>query len=247
MMRRVSDLGKGRTANKLRAYGRSAFQVAKGARTKAAIPAAFKEFGITTNPVAETSADESQNRPDKRPLSAAELKLYWKLIDADTSASAIALRLHLLTGAQRIEQFVRLKSSDIHEKHIVLYDGKGRPGRPPRHHLVPLTASAKKNLALLQVAGEFAFTTQSGKTHIANTTLSGLAIKAVGTRIASFQLKRVRSAVETYLASAGIPSDVRGRLQSHGISGVQARHYDGHDYFREKLLALKKLEGFLSS
>ena len=35
--------------------------------------------------------------------------------------------------------------------------------------------------------------------------------------------------------------DIRGRLQSHDIAGVQARHYDGHDYLPEKRKALETL------
>jgi hypothetical protein len=30
-------------------------------------------------------------------------------------------------------------------------------------------------------------------------------------------------------------------LQSHGLTGVQARHYDGHDYLPEKRMALETL------
>lgn len=55
------------------------------------------------------------------------------------------------------------------------------------------------------------------------------------------QTGRIRSGVETLLASARISSDIRGRLQSHGISGVQSRHYDGHDYLAEKRQALETL------
>jgi hypothetical protein len=51
-------------------------------------------------------------------------------------------------------------------------------------------------------------------------------------------LKRIRSGIETLLAAAGVPRDVRGHLQSHGLTGVQARHYDGHDYMSEKRQAL---------
>ncbi|MCY1542418.1 hypothetical protein D9M68_781640 [compost metagenome] len=64
---------------------------------------------------------------------------------------------------------------------------------------------------------------------------------AVGDLIPDFQAKRIRSGVETLLASARVSSEIRGRLQSHGVAGVQARHYDGHDYMTEKLEALKKL------
>lgn len=47
--------------------------------------------------------------------------------------------------------------------------------------------------------------------------------------------------METALASARVSQEIRGRLQSHGIAGVQARHYDGHDYMDEKREALETL------
>jgi hypothetical protein len=43
------------------------------------------------------------------------------------------------------------------------------------------------------------------------------------------------------LAAQGVSREVRGHLQSHGLTGVQARHYDGHDYMREKGRALEIL------
>jgi hypothetical protein len=86
----------------------------------------------------------------------------------------------------------------------------------------------------------FAISTDGGKTHLAATTLSRWAV-AAATDIENFQAKRIRSGVETLLASLKISSDIRGRLQSHGISGVQARHYDAHDYVDEKRHALETL------
>ena len=65
--------------------------------------------------------------------------------------------------------------------------------------------------------------------------------EAAGTKIEAFEAKRLRSGVETLLASGGIGKDMRGRLQSHGISGVQAASYDGHDYLPEKKVALEAL------
>jgi hypothetical protein len=70
--------------------------------------------------------------------------------------------------------------------------------------------------------------------------LSRWAVEAAAD-IPDFQAKRIRSGVETTLAAAKISTEIRGRLQSHGISGVQARHYDGHDYLDEKRNALKML------
>jgi integrase len=241
ILRRVVQQGKGRTANKLRSYLRAAYQTAKAARTKPSIPAGFKAFGIRVNPAADTLPDESQNRSAKNPLTVAELRSYWKILEKSNDRRAAFLRFHLCTGGQRIEQLVKLKSCDIGTEAIRLFDGKGRPGRPAREHGVPLIQPAIKALQSCRATGEYALSSDGGVTHIAATTLSYWAVQLVGSAIPGFQLKRVRSGVETALAASGVSADIRGRLQSHGISGVQARHYDGHDYLNEKRAALDLL------
>lgn len=242
MMRRLIELGKGRTANKLRSYVRAAFQTAKAAKTKPSIPVAFKLYAVTHNPAAETSPDETQNRPDKNPLSLEEMQTYWNHIKGMDGFKGAVLRLHLLTGGQRLEQLVQLKTADIQPDAITLYDGKGRPGKPPRPHSLPLLPEAKAALEALKPQGTYAISTEKGKTHLAATTLSRWAsATAKEAGLSGFSAKRIRSGVETVLASLGVSQETRGRLQSHGISGVQARHYDGHDYANEKRSALAAL------
>lgn len=48
----------------------------------------------------------------------------------------------------------------------------------------------------------------------------------------------LRRTAETHMAALGISSDVRAQIQSHGLGGIQARHYDRHDYMPEKRAAL---------
>jgi len=72
-------------------------------------------------------------------------------------------------------------------------------------------------------------------------TLSKWAKEVGAPHISRFKLKRVRSGVETALASRGISRDVRGYLQSHGLSGIQYKHYDDYDYLQEKRSALDVL------
>ena len=244
MMRRVIDLGKARTSNKLRSYVRAAYQTAKSARSKASIPMQFKAYNITTNPAADTEPDESANKPDKRPFSVEELRSYWKAIKALPGLRGAVLRLHLLTGGQRIEQLVNLLNENVENESITLFDGKGRPGKPPRPHKVPLIPAAAAAMIECRAAGEYAISTDGGVTHLAATTLSAWAVDASGST--DFKAKRIRSGVETLLASARVSTDVRGRLQSHGIAGVQARHYDGYDYLNEKREALELLHSILN-
>lgn len=244
MMRRVLELKKGRTANKLRSYIRAAYQVALGARSKASIPIHFKLYRITSNPGADTVPDEAQNNPDKNPLSVAELRSYWQIIKVMDDFKGAVLRLHLLTGGQRIEQLVNLLSKNIKGNTFTLFDGKGRPGKAPRPHTVPLILMAEEALLKIKSASFYAISTDKGITHLSATTLSNWARDAA-VNIPGFATKRIRSGVETILASARISTEIRGRLQSHGITGVQARHYDGHDYIEEKRHALETLFNLL--
>lgn len=242
MMRTLVEAGKGRTGNKLRSYMRAAYALARSAATKASVPVAFKAFRITINPAADTSPDETANRADRNPLTLDEMRTYWDAIKEMPGFRGALLRLHLTTGAQRIEQLVNLRAVDIEANVITLHDGKGRPGKPARAHAIPLGKEARKALDECKPAGdEFALSTDAGKTHVAATTLSAWAKETVGEAIPDFQAKRLRSGVETLLAAAGVSAEIRGRLQSHGISGVQARHYDGWGYMPEKTRALAVL------
>jgi hypothetical protein len=56
----------------------------------------------------------------------------------------------------------------------------------------------------------------------------------------------IRRTVETRLAALGVPQEVRARLQSHGLSGVQARHYDRYTYVAEVRDALLRLFDLLN-
>lgn len=247
MMRLLFEAGKGRTANKLRTYARAAFQVAKSARTKPSIPVLFKDFKVIHNPAAETSPDSSKNKADKNPLPQDELITYWQAIKEVPGIQGAALRLHLLTGGQRIRQLVSLLTANVADDAITIYDGKGRPGTEPRPHTLPLTPEAKKAMKEALSGGHYALSTDGGLTHIGASTLSKWAKGIVGDQIPAFTGKRIRSGVETLLSKQGFSREMRGRLQSHGIAGVQDRHYDGHDYLPEKRKMLMALYNALES
>ena len=58
----------------------------------------------------------------------------------------------------------------------------------------------------------------------------------------SVEMRDLRRTCETMLAAMGVSSDVRAHLQSHGLGGVQTRHYDRHSYMDEKRKALELWE-----
>jgi integrase len=247
LLRPLVKAEKRRTANKLRSYLGAAYAAALTAKFNAAIPAEFKGYKVAHNPVAEIPRDKKGDKADKRPLTAVELGSYWKSIKELPGVKGAALRLHLLTGGQRISQLVRLQRENTGAETIKLIDAKGRTSEEPREHLLPLIAAAKKDIEFLKVnssVGSYIFSTDGGKTQLNNVTLSKWAQK-LKHGITDFQLKRVRSGVETALSAARVSKEIRGRLLSHGISGVQSKNYDGHDYLAEKTEALELLYSLL--
>lgn len=234
-----------RQANKVRAYLHAAYALALKARTNAKLPSGLKRFNIRSNPVSTTATNPEFNRNAKNPLSQAELVTYWNLIKGLDGMKGIALRLHLLVGGQRIQQLARLLSKDVQKDRILLWDTKGPPGKDPRRIDLPLVGLARDLSKSIDLSGRYALTSDGGRSPICNTTLSAWATEVVGDRIDNFKLKRVRSGVETLLASRQVPKDYRGRLQSHGIGGVQDAAYDGYDYMWEKEQALRTLHDAL--
>lgn len=49
------------------------------------------------------------------------------------------------------------------------------------------------------------------------------------------------------MASLGIGERIRAQLQSHGLSGIQQRHYDKYEYMPEKQAALASWHALLES
>jgi hypothetical protein len=242
VVRKLTEAAKDATARKLRSYLRAAYACAVRADSDPALPSSFIAYSVTTNLVESIAA--IRGKAAKNPLSAVDLRRYLQALQEEPGAVGAALRLHVLSGAQRVAQLARLHARDMETDTIRLMDVKGRRSEP-RAHLVPITRPMRTELAQLSRHG-FVLSTDGGKTPMHPTSLSAWAAD-VGRRanINGFQLKRVRSGVETALASAGIPLHIRGQLQSHGISGVQATHYDAHEYLPEKRAALDALHGLL--
>lgn len=254
---RVADAGKLRQADKLRSYIASAYAKAIRSRRKAGAAPALRAFRLVTNPARELGVVEGSSKARDRALSVAELRAYWKRIRVMDDANGAMLRFHLLTGGQRVEQLSRLTTADLDAdaKTVTLRDPKGRR-TTPRDHVVPLLPAAEDALSGMRPddLGPFLFTVTSGYAPA----LYGVARKRLEPVVeamlaadelpgGAFTLGDLRRTVETRLAAAGVSKEVRAHLQSHGLGGVQDRHYDRHAYIDEKRTALGKLFRMVSN
>jgi hypothetical protein len=253
----LAKAGKLREAEKLRAYLRAAYTGARKARTDATMHA-YAGFRIHANPLADLDVSRPKQaaeraataaRERKWAMSEAQLAAYWKRIATDPTARGALLRLHLLTGGQRVEQLARLTTADYDgdQKTITLHDTKGR--RTQAHaHVVPLLPEAADALqAMRGDAGPYLFTLDDGESpagyHRAWEAVNEVAqaMREAKEVDRLFTPGTIRKTVETRLAAKGVPDEVLARLLSHGLGGVQARNYNAHHYDDEKRGALRKL------
>lgn len=246
IVRKVGEKGKERTANVLRSYLSAAFNAAKRAPRDPKSPSALLPFQVEGNPA--EMVEPYSKKVGHRHLSTDELKVYLAAMGGDVTDQA--LKLALFSGGQRMAQLLRAKVTDydIEAKILRLFDSKGAR-REPRVHLLPLGPVAAGIVANLVKQAEerespFLLSSRRGTVHEST---PGKRVKEISEAMGGqpFDLRDVRRTAETMLAGLGISRDIRAQLLSHGISGVQAAHYDRHSYLEEKRAALRKWERHL--
>jgi len=135
----------------------------------------------------------------------------------------------------------------------------------PRVHLVPLLPLMAADLSVLRGdddidggggggdgARPHLFSLTAGKAPATYDEFRGIMDPVVASMVAAGELTSpftpgdLRRTVETRLAALGLSEEVRGHLQSHGLSGVQKRHYNFFEYDAEKRAAVEALYELLT-
>lgn len=246
---RLADVDKLREAAKVRSYLQAAYNAGIKARQSARASPELRALKITTNPARDLRTIEGASATRDRALSLAELRAYWQRIKALPDHEGAALRFHLLTGGQRLDQLARVTLSDYDhdQKTITIRDPKGRR-KDARMHVVPLVPAAEEAMFAMapERLGPFIFTVTAGERGVTYPTMNkrcaavAKAMEEAGELPGGyFTLGDLRRTVETRLAAEGVSREVRAQLQSHGLGGVQVRHYDRHEYLEEKREALE--------
>jgi len=222
------------------------------------------DASIRTNPVTAVSAMSEFKRARTRKLSQSELRELWLRVSSDSQSGhdqlpSRATRLAMLLGGQRCEQLLRVQNGDLDldAGTILLMDLKGNR-KQPRPHLLPLSKSAKAEAQWLIEYSRSCDSTYLVPGRTKGTSLSPASVSKYVRDICrdmlakrqanlQFQFSDLRRTIETTMASLGVHKDIRAQVQSHGITGVQAKHYDMHDYMPEKRAALELWDRYLKS
>jgi integrase len=247
----LKDAEKPRQADKIRSYIRTAFSKAINSRGDVNAPASMRRLDIKFNPARDMQKVTGSSNAKDRALTLAEFRAYWsRAKELPEPARSLAM-LHVLTGGQRQQQLARVTLNDIDRDapSIKIMDYKGRRSAP-RLHVIPLLTEALEAIDRITGGGEFVFSCDGGQSPVHNAFMSDV-VKRIRAKMEEagelekghFTAGSIRATVETRLAAKPyrVGSDVLAQLLSHGMGGVQARHYQHHDFFDEKAEALEML------
>lgn len=261
LLRDVISTSSGRTAAKIRSYLHAAYAHALRAKLDPSAPKSQLDYGIESNPISGIDTLAQYTKSRTRYLRDSELREVWRRLQSnmDLTIPMRGLRLCMLLGGQRGKQVVSIKLTqvDLEAGTILLFDRKGRRATP-RQHLLPLLPQAMEEVRWLvsyaiSVNSPYLLPGSRQGTALNAGTISKEVLRirremeVDGLCTERFAFLDFRRTIETKLASLGVSKDHRAQLQSHGLGGIQNKHYDRHDYMREKRDVLTLWEQYLSS
>jgi len=242
ILRAIIDAGHTTQTNRVRSYLSAAYTFGLGSITDPLASSRASGFKLTSNPVAPVKRVASFERAGERVLSGDELGDLLRRLDLIGSSAAKTVTLSLRLGGQRIQQLLAATKADYHsEAHLLtLKDGKGRR-TSARPHILPVVARVEPLIAeALLCPHPIRGGLYQGLTMATVSKLVREISKQMKADVTEpFGWRDLRRTCETMLASMGISKDLRAQIQSHGLSGVQERHYDKHQYIEEKRKALE--------
>jgi len=252
ILRAIIKAGHTTTTNRVRSYLSAAYTFGLGSTTDPLASSRANGFRLTSNPVAPVKRVASFEKAGERVLTSDELGELLRRLEASNTKASKAVTLSLRLGGQRIKQLLAATRSDYDTEAdtLTLKDSKGRRTHA-RLHVLPVVPSLTP---MITHALENPHPRRAGLYH-------GLTMETVSKQVREiskqmekkggkpFGWRDLRRTCETMLAKMGISKDLRAQIQSHGLSGVQDRHYDKHRYVEEKRAVLEswntKLDGFI--
>lgn len=205
------------------------------------------QFFIKINPVIGVKKPLKKELPSDRFLNEAEVHEFWQALS--NSKMSIhrknILKLMLVLGS-RIEALAALRWSevDLNSRLIEI---------PPLHSknklywVIPMNDIACEIIANNpRLHDELVFISEyNDKTFKADGINQATKRLCKQANIAPFNPRDLRTTFKTLTGKAGLPKDIRDRLQNHAMTDVSSLHYDRYDYLPQKREAMREWNEYL--
>lgn len=245
IIRPIYERGKRSMADHVRSYIRSAFSWGLKSEHDYRSTAA-RRFRLTYNPAAGIPTEPKTI--GTRWLSEDEfVRLYRWLECPDTPVHpsyARAVQIIMLTG-QRVEEIARLHIDQWDAKERIIDWTKTKNLQP---HAVPVPSLAAELIESI-IPNEYGWFFPSAKdpsTPVSHGTLYSFIWRQRDRGVIPHASNRdLRRTFKTLAGKAGIPKEIRDRLQNHALQDVSSKHYDRWNYMVEKRAAMAKWDKFV--
>lgn len=240
IIRPIYGRGKRSMADHVRSYIRSAFSW--GLKSEHDYrSAAVRRFRLTCNPAA--SIPTEPKTIGTRWLSEEEfVRLYRWLECPDTPVHpsyARAVQIIMLTG-QRVEEIARLHVDQWDARERIIDWTKTKNLQP---HAVPVPSLAAELIESI-VPNEHGWFFPSAKDPskpVSHGTLYSFIWRQRDRGVIPHATNRdLRRTFKTLAGKAGVPKEIRDRLQNHALQDVSSKHYDRWNYMVEKRAGMAK-------
>jgi integrase len=157
-----------------------------------------------------------------------------------------AVRILMLTG-QRVEEIAGLRIDQWDNAERIIDWSKTKNGKP---HAIPVPALAAELIDSI-VPNDYGWFFPSAKDPAVSVTANTLYAFMWRQRergVIPFATNRdLRRTWKTLAGKAGVPKEIRDRIQNHALQGVSSKSYDRWTYMPEKRAGMEKWNEFVSS
>ncbi len=245
IIRPIYERGKRSMADHVRSYIRSAFSWGLKSEHDYRSTAA-RRFRLTYNPAAGIPTEPKTI--GTRWLSEEEfVRLYRWLECPDTPVHpsyARAVQIIMLTG-QRVEEIARLHVDQWDAKERIIDWTKTKNLQP---HAVPVPSLAAELIESIipNEHGWFFPSAKDPSKPVSHGTLYSFIWRQRDRGVIPHATNRdLRRTFKTLAGKAGVPKEIRDRLQNHALQDVSSKHYDRWNYMVEKRAGMAKWDKFV--
>ena len=245
IIRPIYERGKRSMADHVRSYIRSAFSWGLKSEHDYRSSAA-RRFRLTYNPAAGIPTEPKTI--GTRWLSEEEfVRLYRWLECPDTPVHPSyprAVQIIMLTG-QRVEEIARLHVDQWDARERIIDWTKTKNLRP---HAVPVPSLAAELIESIipNEHGWFFPSAKDPSKPVSHGTLYSFVWRQRDRGVIPHATNRdLRRTFKTLAGKAGVPKEIRDRLQNHALQDVSSKHYDRWNYMVEKRAGMAKWDKFV--
>jgi len=239
-------------------YIRAAYEFAMKARSMEKWADQAKPFkDLLMNPARHITRSQTNANIGERTLESDEVKFLWNKagVEALSLDLALYIKLSLALGGQRVLELLHSewKEFDTDDMTWSIPMARRKIRYKAKHrepHLVPLTQFSidlLDQLRPLSGNSKYLFPDRTGKKPRTPDALNQAIKRFCNPEGKSkrepfnkFSGRDLRRTWKTLAGRAGLSKEIRDRLQGHAFGDVASRHYDRHDYLKEKRAAMGK-------